>query len=171
MKIRVYPIVLLLICSLFVACKKDMEYEDNFHTSERVWSNFKVSSDNSYSYMVTSSSWTGTTTETVLTVRNGQVVARSYVNKVRDGSGPQLVIRAQWEEDSSDLGSHEEGAKPFTLDDIYTQAKSDWLKKREGAKTYFETLNGGMISLCGYVPDGCADDCFRGITIAYIKKL
>ncbi|QHS62242.1 hypothetical protein [Chitinophaga agri] len=171
MKIYVYPVLLLIICSLFIACKKDMEYADNFHTSERVWSNFKASAGNSYSYMVTTGSWTGTVTETVLTVRNGQVVARSYVHKEREGTGPQLVVLAQWEENNTDLGSHQEGAKPFTLDDIYAQAKSDWLKKRGDAKTYFETLNGGMISLCGYVPDGCADDCFRGITIGYIRKL
>ncbi|WP_186774447.1 hypothetical protein [Chitinophaga pinensis] len=41
----------------------------------------------------------------------------------------QQVVRIQWEEDASGLGSHTDGAGLFTLDDIYGSAKNDWLKK------------------------------------------
>lgn len=121
--------------------------------------------------MVSTASWAGSRSETIVTVEKGQVVGRSYVSKVRKDSSAQMVVREQWEEDASSLGSHAAGAEPLTLDKIYQHAKSDWLKKREDAETYFETRNNGMISLCGYVPNGCADDCFRGITIDYIEKL
>lgn len=171
MKINVYPVIMLLIVSLFVSCKKDIVYGNDFSRSEKAWSNFKASSGNSYRYMVSNSSWTGSLTETIVTVEKGQVVGRSYVSKVREDSSAQLVIRDQWEENVSSLGSHEGSAGPLTLDEIYHRAKSDWLRKRGDAQTYFETKNNGMISLCGYVKDGCMDDCLIGITIGYIEKL
>jgi hypothetical protein len=59
----------------------------------------------------------------------------------------------------------------MTLDEIYDRAKSDWLRKRSNAQTYFEANNNGLISSCGYVEEGCQDDCFRGITIASVERL
>jgi len=44
-------------------------------------------------------------------------------------------------------------------------------KKRKDASVYFEAKNNGMISSCGYVQDGCMDDCFNGINIASIGLL
>jgi hypothetical protein len=171
MKMNIYPVIMLLIATLFVSCKKDHVYGDEFSESEETWRDFKASSNNSYRYMVSTGSWAGSRSETIVTVENGQVVGRSYVSKVRGDSSIQMVIREHWEEDASSLGSHTGGAEPLTLDKIYQRAKSDWLKKREDAETYFETRNNGMISLCGYVPNGCVDDCFRGITIDYIENL
>lgn len=171
MRKNVYLGIMLLITSLFVSCKKDIAYEDDFSRSEKVWNSFKASSGNSYRYLVNHSSLAGSSTETIITVENGQVVGRSYVNKVRSDTSAQLVINVQWEEDASSLGTHQGSVDPVTLDEIYHRAKSDWLKKRDNAKTYFETKNNGMISLCGYVPDGCMDDCLTGISITYIEKL
>lgn len=171
MKMNIYPVIMLLIATLFVSCKKDIVYDDEFSKSEEVWRDFKASSGNSYRYMVSFASWAGFRTETIVTVEKGEVVGRSYVSKMRKDSSLQMEVLEQWEEDASSLGSHDKGAELLTLDKIYQRAKSDWLKKREDAETYFETRNNGMISLCGYVPNGCADDCFRGITIDYIEKL
>jgi hypothetical protein len=55
------------------------------------------------------------------------------------------------------------------LDEIYEKARSNWLKKRGNAKTYFEAKNDGLISSCGYAEDGCQDDCFNGINITSIE--
>ena len=171
MKLNVYLFSTLFAFFLLLSCKKDTGYWNDFSRSEKDWRSFKASSGNSYRYMVTTGSWTGATSETVVNVEKGQVVGRSYVRKMRDYPDTLLVIRDQWEEDVSSLGSHEQGAEPVTLDEIYLRAKNDWLKKRDNAKTYFETQNSGMISLCGYVNDGCMDDCFIGITIKYIEAL
>lgn len=171
MKLNVYPVILVLITSLFISCKKDMEFGNDYSKSEKAWNSFRASSGNSYRYMVATGSWTGTASETIITVQEGRVVGRSYVHKVRLQANSQLVIDAEWEEDAASLGSHADGAALHTLDDIYGSAKNDWLKKRDNAQTYFEAKNNGMISSCGYVEDGCADDCFRGISIGFIEKL
>lgn len=171
MKINLYPIIMLFFLSLFVSCKKDIDYGKDFAGSEQAWKEFKAASGNSYRYMVRHSSLAGFVDETSVTVEKGQVVGRSYLSRVRRDSSSQLVVSEQWEEDASSLGSHKGSAEPLTLDEIYSLAKNNWLKKRKNAYTYFEAKNNGMISLCGYVEDGCVDDCFIGISIGYIEKL
>lgn len=76
-----------------------------------------------------------------------------------------------WIEYENEINSHENivAAAPLTLDEVYGKAKNEWLIKRKNVKTYFEANNGGLISTCGFVEDGCMDDCFRGIRIAYIE--
>ncbi|WP_442590783.1 hypothetical protein ACSBL2_06095 [Pedobacter sp. AW31-3R] len=165
-------LALLLIVTLFASCKKsDIAYENDFDNSYRVWMNFKTSSGNSYRYTVTTGSWTGSTSQTIITVKNGRATGRSYVYKTPVAQNQvELTIREQWDEDLNNLNTHTNGYPTQTLDEIYQRAKSDWLLKREDAKTYLETNNNGMISSAGYVENNCADDCFRGISISSIEK-
>ena len=115
-------------------------------------------------------SWTGTSSETTITVSNGKVTKREFrytVTKYLPDNFPKEEL--EWVENENELNTRaHSGAAALTLDEIYTKAKSEWLIKRENAKTYFEAKNNGLISSCGYVEDGCADDCFNGIRISYI---
>tara|TARA_R110000851_G_scaffold279768_1_gene433063 strand:- start:472 stop:612 length:141 start_codon:yes stop_codon:yes gene_type:complete len=36
---------------------------------------------------------------------------------------------------------------------------------KEKNTLYFETEINGIMTLCGFVPNGCADDCYQGISI------
>lgn len=158
--------MLLLITSIFMSCaKSDIEFDNDLEKSYDTWIAFKKSSNNSYQYMITSTSWVGVRAETLIKVRSGEVEGRSL--KVYNAS----QIFEQWTEDKSQLNTHQSGAAAVTLDHIYTQARTELLKKRENAQTYFEAKNDGMISSAGYVEDGCTDDCFRGINIAFIEAL
>lgn len=163
-------LILLLIITLLAACKKsDIAYENDFDKSYQSWMSFKTSSNNSYRYIVSSGSWTGTSSQTITTVRNGIAVTRSYIYRVPVGqNSSETTIREQWDEDLNSLNSHANGYPPLTLDEIYQKAKTDWLLKRADAKTYLETTNSGMISSAGYVENNCQDDCFTGITITSI---
>jgi hypothetical protein len=164
--------LLLLTASLFTACKKsDIEYANDFDRSYEAWTNFKTTSGNSYRYTTVSGSWTGTGTETIITIESGKVTQRSYVYTVPDRANNTFVIQEQWTETGNNLNTHTNGAATITLEEIYQKARNEWLKKRADATIYFETKNNGMISSCGYVDDNCADDCFRGITLQKIEKL
>jgi len=156
---------------IFTSCKKSIENKSEYNASFAVWKNFKATSGNSYRYIVATSSWVGVSSETTITVRAGKVTDRSYVRRMLSGTPGVLTIIDEWAEDETSLNTHDAGAATHTLDDIYEQAKNDWLKVRPNTQTYFETNNNGLISSCGYVPDGCADDCFRGITITKIERL
>ncbi|MBC9931041.1 hypothetical protein [Chitinophaga qingshengii] len=173
MKNNIYVLVLLLTSLLFVACKKDkIEYKSDFQNSYKAWLNFKDANANSYRYKVTSGSWTGESTETTITVQSGKIVHRSFIAKGPNGNRPpEIVTYEQWEEDEAAINSKTNGFKAVTMDEIYERARQEWLVKRSDGKVYFEAKNNGMMSSAGYVPDGCQDDCFRGINIASIEKI
>lgn len=161
-------ILIVFTCLVAVSCKKDdFAYNSEFKLSQQTWLSFKSASANSYRYTVTTSSWTGLSTETTITVEQGRVTHRSFVKTYRDNFN--TPITEQWQEDEAALNSHDEGAATITMDEIYENAKTDWLLERENATTYFEAKNDGIISLCGYVTDGCADDCFIGISISSVR--
>ena len=139
-----------------------------------MWQDFKKSTGNSYRYMVVGGSWVGTGWQTVITVTGGRVTQRYYkYTSARRDSTMVPIQPVEWTEKENEIGTHTQtaAADPVTLDVIYDKAKTDWLRKRDGVTTYFETKNEGMISSCGYVPDGCQDDCFTGIDIAYVQPL
>jgi hypothetical protein len=155
------------------ACKKDgieIAYGDDYGRSYTAWRDFKSASGDSYTYQVVTSSWSGYGTETTITVKQGKIKERSYAAKLYTGNG-QMTIVKEWKEDEPQLGTHDDGAVLLTMDEVYAQAKGEWLLKRDDAEIFFEAKNDGMISLCGYVPSGCQDDCLRGIKIKYIKGL
>lgn len=169
---RNYYLILCLILSLCSACKKDKTgIEANFNNSYQAWIDFKTTHHNSYRYQLVQASWTGNSSETTITVKNGQVVGRKYVAKMIERPSNTIVIYKQWEEDLQSLHSHNEGMKGQTLDEIYQKAKTDWIIKRADAWTTFESKNNGMISAAGYSEKNCTDDCFIGVNISFIEKL
>ena len=167
-------IVLLFMGTLFASCKKeDFRYQNDFEKSFQTWTDFKASSDNSYRYQVGGGSWVGTGWKTTITVKEGKVVQRDYeLSFPTDWPGP-IPDETAWTENEAELNSHEHtsAAATLTLDDIYEEARNNWLKKRNDAETYFEAKNNGIISSCGYVTNGCQDDCFNGITITFVEAL
>ncbi len=175
MKAKYYIFVLLLITCVQSSCNKDdINFENEYNQSYKEWQIFKKSSDNSYRYIVSGASWTGDSWETIITVINGIVTQRDFRYISRDplyGSIPEEDM--SWIENEDDINSRQNtnAAGAITLDEIYEKAQSEWLLKRGNEKTYFETENSGLISLCGYVENACADDCFRGIRISYIEAL
>lgn len=157
---------------IFSSCKKsDIEYDNQFEKSLNAWEKFKSSSDNSYEYTVSGSSWVGIAWETKIKISAGKIIQRHFkYTSVSGFSGNVPAEALEWTEDETQINSHQNtpAASPLTLDKIYEQAKNEWLIKRSKAQIFFETKNSGLISLCGYVNEGCADDCFRGITITSI---
>ncbi|OKS86228.1 hypothetical protein [Mucilaginibacter polytrichastri] len=163
-------LLLMAVTLLFTACKKDdISHQDAYEDSYKKFTAFKTSFSNSYSYVVSSASVFGPSTTTTITVNKGKVVSRSSKFYRRSEDGKSSVLFISWEEDESSVGTHKEGAEAITLDQVYDTAKNVWLKAdKKTNKVYFETNADGLISSCGYVPDGCQDDCFSGISISSI---
>jgi hypothetical protein len=167
---------LFLICTLLAAChKSNLNFHDDFEDSRNAWLSFKQKNANSYVYEVVSGSWTGVGSETIITVKAGKVTQRyfkMFVPATYQASIP--ADKLEWTETENEIDTHPPtsgAAASLTLDQVYEKARTEWLPKRSKAKAYFETKNDGMISDCGYVPDGCQDDCFIGISIAFIHSL
>lgn len=172
MKKKLCFFALLFTAVLFTSCKKDeLYYQNSFENSYQKLISFKETSGNSYSYMVTQGSVFGSASQTTITVSNGKVTQRHFTYTSTTGMANVPATKLEWTENGTEINSHSSGAAALTLDEIYDNARSQWLIKRENAKAYLETNNDGLISSCGYVEDGCMDDCFIGIQIAYIKSL
>jgi major membrane immunogen (membrane-anchored lipoprotein) len=175
MKRKIFLCVLLLTGYLFSSCdSEDFKYEDDFNKSHKVWLNFKSQSNNSYKYTVKGGTWVGASWETTITVKGGKIVERHFeYTHIAEELTPVEDKEMEWTEGEDEINTHKETHAwiAMTLDDIYAKAKEDWLKERKDANILFETKNDGMISLCGYTPGNCADDCFRGISIKQIEAL
>lgn len=64
---------------LFVACKKsDLQYENEFDRSYKAFESFKASTNNSYRYTVSASTWTGSSWQTTISVKQGIIVGRNF---------------------------------------------------------------------------------------------
>ncbi|MEO9209465.1 MAG: hypothetical protein ABI208_00110 [Ginsengibacter sp.] len=176
MKIKLYFLSLLFVVFAFTSCKKsDFRYQSDFEKSYNEWVKFKGTSGNSYRYQVSGVSWSGMGWQTVITVGEGKVVQRYFKLSFPVGWTGNIPDddKVEWTENENQINSHEanSAAEAVTLEVIYEKARNNWLKKRENAKTYFEAKNKGLISFCGYVEDGCQDDCFNGISITSIEPL
>lgn len=173
MKKGILFFTLLLTTLVFYSCdKSDFEYENDFNKSHKTWLSFKEQSNNSYVYTTSGGTWVGASWETTITVENGGITQRKFkYTRIEEGLTPPAVL--EWTENKDQINTHKDdpASEAMTLDDVYVKAKEDWLKKQKDTKAFFEAKNAGMISLCGYSPDNCADDCFRGISIKEIKSL
>ncbi|HUH32850.1 MAG TPA: hypothetical protein VLZ28_02795 [Daejeonella sp.] len=163
-----YLLSLFIVVSFLSACKKDGVQSD-FEKSREAWQDFKKKSNNNYNYTVATYSWTGFTAKTIIRVSNGVVIGREYTAYTMDGKTGQQTMYESWIEDAATLNSHTGAAQAITLDAIYEKAATVWLKVDPKQNTIsFEAKNNGMISACGYIQNGCMDDCFIGIHITEI---
>ena len=172
MKISIALISLLSGIGVFFACSNvKIDFKNDFQKSEKAWMDFKNTSNNSYQYTVVGGSWVGSGWETKLTVKNGVITERYYKLTPPPDSESQEVI--EWTEDSQNLNTHETSAaaSAINMDEIYMKAKQEWLIKREDSKSYFEVNSEGILTVVGYVPNGCQDDCFVGVNIKSIEML
>lgn len=169
---NLYAIIILATTVFLSACKKDVVISD-YDKSYVAWSNFKSSSNNSYAYTEHFGSVFGSYTETKITVKSGIITTRKFVSGNYKPNTNVLIITKTWTENAGSLNTHgNEGFELLTLDQVYDKAKTVWLKADPKQNDiYFEYKNNGLISSAGFVPKGCQDDCFNGVSITDINPL
>ena len=138
----------------------------SYNESLNKWTELKIVNGNSYIYKTTFLSWAGFGSTTKLKIIDGKVKARVYKEFRADEQTGERIITDSYDENEYVLGSHEKGASPLTIDKLYSSCASDYLVvDKEKNTLYFETEINGLMTLCGFVPNGCADDCYQGISI------
>jgi hypothetical protein len=171
---KLYLFIIIILFSA-TSCKKDnIANESEFNKSSTQWLNFKSKVNNSYTYTTNFGSWTGYGVEVKIGVSNGKIISRDFISsKFKQNGTIERDTIKQWHEDADHINTHSNDAgESLTLDDVYQKAKTVWLKADKKANDiYFEVRNNGMISNCGFVPKGCQDDCFNGISITAITAL
>ena len=145
------------------------EHGFNFRESKSQWDELKKRHGNSYEYSLKEQSWTGAGSETTMYVQKGKVVERHFVAYViSEEDGTKEITDSYKESSKKEVGTHNSGAPPLSIDDLYNTCVSQYLIADPDDNTvYFDTNEEGIIAICGYVPVGCADDCFTGFHISH----
>lgn len=184
MKTKVLPLFAVLL--LAIACDKDQQldaetltaetlkvkgpYKDEFKESRSTWRELKKEHKNSYAYTMTYSYWNGFQSATTITVKRGTVVSRSYTETL-PAQYPGATNN-NYTETGSEIGSHVRGAEPLPMGQLYNNcAKIYFNVDQETNAIYFQTDANGLMSLCGYTPLNCEDDCLRAIQISSFEWL
>lgn len=130
------------------------------------WKKLKETNGNAYKYETTFTSWAGFGNTTEIKVQDGKVTARVYEEfTINDTTGAR-VIADSYTETAADLGSHEKGAPPLTIDELYDSCAKKYLTVDDKKNIlHFETQTNGLMNLCGFTPKNCMDDCYTGIQI------
>jgi hypothetical protein len=167
---------MLLAVIVLSSCEKyEISHYRELEKSKKSWNEFKATSNNSYRYTIVKSSWVGISWNTTLTVYEGRVVERAFRFTAWDESLLENIPAEDrsWIEKGNQVGIYatSAAAPPYTMDQIYEQAKKDWLVKRKNRTVFFETHDNGLISICGYTNDQCIDDCFIGVHIIDIEPV
>lgn len=161
---------------LTCSCKKDeiSGKQDDLNNSYKIWLSYKSSIHNSYSYTQSYGTVFGYNTEIKTGIKNGKFISRDLIltRYYQDGSGKKDTLK-QWHEDASNFNTHGIAAGDLvTIDDIYEQSRKVYLKADvKKNMVIFEANNNGILSSCGYIPNGCQDDCFNGFKITSISPL
>src|SRR3954469_3300469 len=94
-------IALILITGLVSSCKKDqIAYKGDFEKSKTAWLSFKNASANSYRYTVVFGSWTGYSTQTIISVKEGKVIERAFKSFRFSNQPPATTVLEEWLEDT-----------------------------------------------------------------------
>ena len=179
---KIYFNILLACTFLLISCDSDDDATriDNLSTltdlngetglsydeSLSEWEALKNDNGKSYIYQTDIISFTGNGSTTEIKVIDNSVVSRIYQAFNINGETGERSITATYSENEAALGTNEEGAAPLTIDELYNSCASEYLiVDQENNTIYFQTEVNGLLTLCGFVPNNCADDCFSGVSI------
>lgn len=130
------------------------------------WTGLKTDNGRSYIYQTDIISFTGDGSTTEIKVINNSVVSRVYQSFTINGETGERTITDTYSENEAALGTNQEGAAPLTIDELYNSCASEYLVvDQENNTIYLQTEVNGLLTLCGFTPNNCADDCFTGVSI------
>ena len=137
----------------------------SYKESLQKWEDLKKEKGDSYIYEQKYSSWVGFGHTTQITVKQGVVVSRSYESFKINDNGEREITKS-YTETEKNIGKNEEGAPAITMDQLYKDAKKHLDVNSKKNTIIFSTFNNGILMTCGYIPKGCADDCFNGVSLS-----
>lgn len=136
--------------------------EDLLAESLLVWQDLKAADDGTYQYTRSDSSFSGYRSTTTFVVEDDVVVRRTF-----EGYDENGVLVDSFDEQGAEVGTSE-GAEPArTIDELYEICRDEVLTQDPDSNYFYLTFrDDGVLELCAYVPDDCADDCDEGVEIS-----
>jgi hypothetical protein len=142
--------------TLTISANLEGESELSFEDSYSKWIELKKENSDSYIYQTRHDPYGGNRSVTELRIKNGVIAERNYEEYMWDSNGQTQIIDS-YSETNANLGSHKKGAGLLTIDDLYNSC-SEYLSKDPNTNTlYYSTEINGLMTFCGYHPDGTVD--------------
>ncbi|MEM7106388.1 MAG: hypothetical protein AAF502_24890 [Bacteroidota bacterium] len=149
------------------------EYGFNYMESLGAWEKLKAENGNSYVYRISYASWVGYHNYTEISVRNGKIVSRKYEEfspgKMvdEDGNSVKNPDDITYVENQDQINSNSQGFHAVLFEELYKSCGKDYIiEDPQWNSISFDTNEEGIMTLCGYTPNNCADDCFRGLYVS-----
>jgi len=137
----------------------------DFDESRATFEQARDRADGDYVYAIEFASWTGYASRTTIYVEGGAVVRRTVsVTAEPDGGG----MDEQFDENGDEVGSNQAGARPLTLDALYSECADTLALDPTENELVFTTDESGIVQSCYAVPENCADDCNMGFTLDFV---
>ena len=151
---------------------KTEHIKDLHNASLILWDVLKEEHKNSYEYSLSfSSAEARYESKSTFKIKEG-VITKHDFESYHYNDKDEKTIDKIWTEEKNKVGSHKEGFPAKTLDEVYKDCGNTYLPVKPSQNyIYFEAEHDGIISLCGYVPHNCADDCFEGVRLESFKWL
>lgn len=181
MKIYISLLFALTITFLSAAPAKPENPAKQLSESLLKWKKISASNDNYYSYQVLTSSFSGASSTTTITVEKGIITKREYTSTSHefDAHGmaelpldpnknqPEKKTN-EYTETGDTVGKDKRGAPAKTLDTLYAEAKQMLDKPlAEHEKLYFKTDPNGILLHCFKIDTRIADDApIKGVIIS-----
>jgi hypothetical protein len=150
-------------------CSADNADLATLEKSRIAWRDLAAMHDDTYSYEVSTSSFTGYQTLTTLQFETGSATFRRFESAAPLATGLPGPLVVQWEERGTEVGSHTGSPPPDTIDTLYDRCARDVLAQDPNRNTIVLYLDeAGILKSCIYVPDNCADDCNMGVWLSHL---
>lgn len=148
------------------------DHQANYERSLEQWNKDKKEHNDSYKFALSFSSAEGNFGQTThFVVKEGLIVERSYESYVFDDDGNKKQ-EDKYAETKKQIGNNNKGFPAKTLTELYDDCGNIYLPNSSpGDYIYFDSKFDGIMSICGYVPKNCADDCFEGVSLDYFEWL
>jgi len=170
--------VLVMLGGCHRSCERDATGVDSdfadvplMEESRDTWEDWKATHGDSYRWSSCGSTMMGTVMRTTVVVEDGEVTERHFDHWRGPGADSE-VTPSSWTETGDELGSHDEGEDPRTMDELYSWCFDEYLVLPEDENSFHvQTFESGLIKMCGVFPHGCADACYQGVSLETIEAL
>lgn len=144
----------------------EVDHKTIYDQSLIVWDLQKEEHNNSYEYSLSFGSEEARyESKSTFIIKEGIITKHDFESYHYNNNNEKNIDKV-WTEEKDKIGSHKEGFPAKTLDEIYKDCGNTYLTVKYSENyVYLETEHEGVISLCGYFPRNCADDCFEGVKL------
>lgn len=147
-----------------VGCAQISPPADALTLSLASWTQLKEENGNHYTYERSFLSYFGFGYITSFEVENDVVVSRSY-----EAVDENNNVTEAWTEQGAEVGTHETGDPPRTVEALYEEGRNNVLSKSRAENDVYLWFNNDVLFQCFYIPKNCADDCAVGPSIENLR--